>query len=82
VPIALTLFTHKGLDTNHQFGNLFYTATAQMDEAHFTHKSKAWHIRFLRALTVPLRRAFFLRTGENPSLGNRIVSWVLYRLGF
>jgi uncharacterized protein (DUF362 family) len=82
VPITLTLFTHKGLDANYYFGNLFYTAAAQMDESHFRHKSRALHIRLLRTLTVPLRRMFFVRTNENPSLGNRIVSWVLYKLGY
>ncbi len=81
VPVALTLFTHKGLDAEYHFGNLFYTAAAQMDEKHFRHKSKALHIRLLRKLTLPLRRMFFVRTGENPSLGNRIASWVLYKLG-
>ncbi len=82
VPVALTLFTHKGLDANWYFGNLVYTAAAQMDETHFHHKSRSWFIRFLRQLTVPIRRLFFLRTGENPSLGNRLVSWVLYQMGF
>jgi uncharacterized protein (DUF362 family) len=81
VPVALTLFTHKGLDAEYHFGNLFYTASAQMDKEHFQHKSKALHIRLLRKLTLPLRRMFFVRTGENPSLGNRIASWVLYKLG-
>ena len=81
VPVALTLFTHKGLDAEYHFGNLFYTAAAQMDEEHFQHKSKALHIRLLRKLTLPIRRMFFVRTGENPSLGNRIASWVLYKLG-
>ena len=82
VPGALTLFTHKGLDAEYHFGNLFYTATAQMDENHFRHKDKALHIRLLRKLTLPIRRMFFVRTGENPSLGNRIASWVLYKLGY
>ncbi|MEJ2430767.1 MAG: DUF362 domain-containing protein [Deltaproteobacteria bacterium] len=82
VPVALTLFTHKGLDAEYHFGNLFYTAAAQMDEEHFQHKSKALYIRLLRKLTLPIRRMFFVRTGENPSLGNRIASWVLYRLGY
>jgi uncharacterized protein (DUF362 family) len=82
VPVALTLFTNRGLDVNYHFGNLFYTACAQMDDSHFTLKSKAWHIRLLRELTVPLRRTFFVRTGENPSLSNRIASWVLHRLGY
>jgi uncharacterized protein (DUF362 family) len=81
VPVALSLFTHKGLDAEYHFGNLFYTASAQMDEEHFQHKSKALHIRLLRKLTLPIRRMFFVRTGENPSLGNRIASWVLYKLG-
>jgi uncharacterized protein (DUF362 family) len=82
VPVALTLFTHKGLDAEYHFGNLFYTATAQMDEEHFRHKDKSLHIRMLRKLTLPIRRMFFVRTGENPSLGNRIASWLLYRLGY
>jgi hypothetical protein len=82
VPVALSLFTHKGLNVNYHFGNLFYTAGAQMDESHFRHKSSTWHIRLLRKLTVPLRRTFFVRTGENPSLGNRIASWVFYKLGY
>lgn len=82
VPEAVTLFTHKGLDANYHFGNLFYTAAAQMDETHFRHKSRAWHIRLLRRVTVRLRRLFFLRTGENPSLGNRMLSWLFYQLGF
>jgi uncharacterized protein (DUF362 family) len=81
VPVALSLFTHKGLDAEYHFGNLFYTASAQMDEEHFKHKSKALHIRLLRRLTLPIRRMFFVRTGENPSLGNRIASWLLYKLG-
>jgi hypothetical protein len=79
--VALSLFTHKGLDAEYHFGNLFYTASAQMDEEHFRHKDKALHIRLLRKLTLPIRRMFFVRTGENPSLGNRIASWVLYKLG-
>jgi hypothetical protein len=82
VPVALTLFTHKGVDASHFFGNLFYTASAEMDEAHFSHKSTAPHIRLLRKLTVPLRRTFFVRANENPSLGNRVASWVLYKLGY
>jgi len=81
VPVALSLFTHKGVDAEYHFGNLFYTATSQMDEKHFCHKSKALHIRLLRKLTLPLRRMFFVRTGENLSLGNRIASWELYKLG-
>ena len=82
VPVAPSLFTHKGLDANYHFGNLSYTAAAQMDETHLHHKSRSWFIRFLRRLTVPIRRLFFLRTGENPSVRNRLASCVLYRMGF
>lgn len=82
VPVALTLFTNKGVDANHYFGNLMYSAAAQMDETHFRHKNLASYMRLLRRLTVPLRRAFFLRTGENPSLANRLFSSLFYKLGF
>jgi uncharacterized protein (DUF362 family) len=82
VPVALTLFTHKGLDAEFHFGNLFYTSCAQMDETHFTHKSRALPIRVLRKLTVPLRRTFFVRTGERPTWANKLASALFYRLGF
>jgi uncharacterized protein (DUF362 family) len=82
VPVALTLFTNKGVDANHYFGNLMYSAAAQMDEMHFRHKNRALYMRLLRKTTVPLRRAFFLRTGENPSLANRLFSSLFYKLGF
>jgi len=82
VPTLLTIFTHKGLDADYHFGNLFYSVGAEMDEKHFTHKSQALHIKLLRKLTVPFRRIIFVRTGENPSLANRIASSILYRLGF
>jgi hypothetical protein len=32
-------------------------------------------------MTVPLRRAFFLRTGENPSRANRLFSALFYKMG-
>jgi uncharacterized protein (DUF362 family) len=82
VPVALALFTNKGLDAEYHFGNLFYTTMSEMDASHFRHKSTAAPIRLLRRLTEPLRRTFFVRTGENPSLGNRVMSWLLYRMGF
>jgi len=82
VPAMLSLFTNKGLDADYHFGNLMYSAAAQMDETHFHHKNKALYMRILRKLTVPLRRTFFVRTGENPSLGNRFFSWLFYRMGF
>ena len=82
VPVGLTLFTHKGVDANYHFGNLMYTCCAQMDEEHFTHKSRAIHIRLLRKLTMPLRRTFFKRSNERPTWCNRFASWVTYKLGF
>jgi len=82
VPVALTLFTNKGVDADYHFGNLMYSAAAQMDETHFHRKNKALYMRILRRLTIPLRRAFFVRTGENPSLSNRFFSWLFYRMGF
>jgi uncharacterized protein (DUF362 family) len=78
VPEALALFTTKGIDAEYVFGNLMYSAGAQMDETHFRHKNNALYMRLLRRLTVPVRRLFFLRTGENPTLGNRMVSWLFY----
>jgi cholesterol oxidase len=81
VPVALTLFTNKGVDADYHFGNLMYSAAAQMDETHFHYKNTALYMRILRKLTVPLRRTFFVRTGENPSLGNRFFSWLFYRMG-
>jgi uncharacterized protein (DUF362 family) len=82
VPVVLTLFTHKGLDSNYYFGNLFYTACSQMDESHFTHKNKAIHIRLLRRLSLPIRRTFFRRGNEKPTWYSRLVSWGLYKLGY
>jgi len=40
------------------------------------------YMRLLRRLTVPLRRSFFLRTGENPSPANRLFSSLFYKMGF
>jgi len=82
VPVALPLFTNKGVDASHYFGNLMYSAAAQMDETHFRHKNRALYMRLLRRVTVPLRRAFFLRTGENPSRANRLFSSLFYKMGF
>ena len=82
VPVALALFTNKGVDANHYFGNLMYSATSQMDETHFRHKNRALYMRMLRRMTVPMRRAFFLRTGENPSRANRLFSSLFYKMGF
>ncbi|MHB1024378.1 MAG: DUF362 domain-containing protein [Desulfobacteria bacterium] len=82
VPVALTLFTNKGLDADYFFGNLMYAAAAQMDETHFSHKNRALYMRLLRRVTVPLRRAFFVRTGENPTPANRFFSWLFYKMGF
>jgi len=82
VPVAVSLFTHRGMDADWYFGNLLYSAAAQMDETHFRHKDQSWYMRLLRRLTVPVRRTFFVRTGENPSLANRLVSRLLYWMGY
>jgi len=81
VPVALTLFTTKGLDANYYVGNLFYTSGAQMDESYFTYNDRRRSVLFLRRLTLPVRRALFLRTGENPTVLNRLANWLFYRLG-
>ena len=82
VPVALTLFTHRGLDSNYHFGNLFYNSCAQMDESHFTLKRHAFHIRLFRWLSQPIRRAFFTFTNERPTWYNRLVSRTLNWLGY
>jgi uncharacterized protein (DUF362 family) len=82
VPVALTLFTNRGVDADYHFGNLMYSAVAQMDQTHFHYKNKAIYMRILRWFTVPLRRTFFVRTGENPSASNRFFSWLFYQIGF
>jgi len=82
VPVALTLFTNKGVDADYFFGNLMYSAAANMDKDHFQHKNQALYMRLLRKLTLNLRRAFFVRTGENPSPANRFFSWLFYQMGF
>ena len=82
VPVALTLFTHKGLDANYHFGNLFYNSCAQMDEDRFKLKKNAVHIRLLRWLSLPIRRTFFKFTNEKPTWYNRMVSRAINRLGY
>jgi len=82
VPVALTLFTHKGLDANYHFGNLFYNSCAQMDENRFKLKKNPIHIRFLRWLSLPIRRTFFKFTNEKPTWYNRMVSRALNWLGY
>ncbi len=82
VPVALVLFTHKGLDANYHFGNLFYHCCAQMDRKQFKLKSNALHIKLLRRLTLPVRRMFFNFTNERPTWYNRLVSRALNKLGY
>jgi hypothetical protein len=54
----------------------------QLDAFLGTVISRALYMRLLRKMTVPPRRAFFLRTGENPSRANRLFSSLFYKLGF
>lgn len=82
VPAALTAAARKGMDAEYTFGNLLYSVAAQMDETHFKHTGNQWYVKMLRALTVPLRRAFFLRSGEHPAAANKFFSWLFYRLGY
>ena len=75
--------TDRGFDctTIEYAGDLFCASGAQMDESCITCKDRRRSVLFLRRLTLPVRRALFLRTGENPTVLNRLVSWLLYRLG-
>jgi uncharacterized protein (DUF362 family) len=82
VPALMTFLAHKGMDAEYHFGNLLYSISSEMDETRFRHKSQAPHIRLLRKITVPMRRAFFLRTGENATPANRFLSWIFYRMGY
>lgn len=82
VPAGLALFTNKALDADWYFGNLMYAAGAQMDDSYFHYKVRTWYMPFLRRLTIPMRRAFFVRTGENPSMLNRFFSRLFFRMGF
>ena len=82
MPAELAFLTNNGMDANHYFGNLLYSAASQMDETHFHHRNNALYMRILRKMTVPLRRTFFVRTGENPTLANRFFSWLFYKMGF
>jgi len=82
VPVALALFTNKGVDADWYFGNLMYAAAAQMDGSYFHYTVRKWYMPFLRRLTLPLRRTFFVRTGENPTVANRFFSWLFYKMGF
>ena len=82
VPGLLALFTNDGLDAHYQFGNVFYMSCSQMDPAAFPDKpGPAWK-KVMRKLSLPLRQTFFVQTGENPTLANRLASRVLYEMGF
>ena len=82
VPAVLTVAAKEGMDAEYNFGNLLYSVAAQMDETHFRHTSNEWYIKLLRQATVPLRRTFFLRTGEEPTAANRFFSRLFYHLGY
>jgi cholesterol oxidase len=81
VPVALSIFTHFGLDANDYFGNLLYMAGAYMDESHFTHKSKSAYMQLARKALNPLQRAIFLQAGGERTLANKLVSKFLTWLG-
>lgn len=82
VPLVVTAAAREGMDAEYHFGNLLYSVAAQMDETHFRHTSDEWYIKLLRQVTTPLRRTFFVRTGEEPTAANRFFTWLFYRLGY
>lgn len=82
VPVAVTAFANKLMDGDHAFGNFLYAAAAQMDETHFTYKNRSAFMRLVRWTTIPLRRTFFVRAGEDPTWANRLACWIVYKLGF
>ncbi len=79
-PPVLTALAHGVMDANHQFGNLLYSVSAEMDPERFHHTAKEWPVAVLREMTEPLRQTFFVRTGEAPTWGKRLVNWMLYQL--
>lgn len=82
VETALTFFTHHAVDAHYHFGNLFYMGCAYMDPTAFPPRPMPPHIRALRSLTTPLRRAVFVQVGEDPTALNRMLSRLFYKLGF
>jgi uncharacterized protein (DUF362 family) len=82
VPVLLSLFTNRGLDASHYFGNIFYAACAQMDETAFPPRRQGWFISLLRRITNPVRRAFFVRSDGPPSWANRFFGWLFWRMGY
>ncbi|NOZ88130.1 MAG: DUF362 domain-containing protein [Deltaproteobacteria bacterium] len=82
VPEALTLFTNDILDKDYFFGNLMYASAAHMDETAFPPRRMSLLIRCLRVMTIPLRKSFFIWTGEKPVWYNRLINWFLYKLGY
>lgn len=81
VPVALSFFTHFGLDANDTFGNLIYMAGAYMDEEQFTHKSKNLFMKAARAALKPIQEAIFLQAGGERTMANRIVGRFFTWLG-
>ncbi len=53
-----------------------------MDGSYFHYKARKWYMPLLRRLTLPLRRTFFVRAGENPTAANRFFSWLFHKMGF
>ena len=74
VPVALTMFTHFGLDANDYFGNLLYMAGAYMDDSHFTHKSKSAFIKAARKALKPIQEAVFLQAVGERTFANKLVN--------
>lgn len=81
VPVALSMFTHFGLDASDYFGNLIYMAGAYMDESQFTHKSSSLFMKAARKALRPLQESIFLQAGGEQTMANRLVGRFLTWLG-
>ncbi len=82
VPAFVTVMAHEGMDAEHRFGNPLYMVSSQMDEKRFRPKNNSVPVRMLRSITDPLRRTFFVRSGETPSTMNVLVNRIFYWLGY
>jgi len=69
------------LDADFSTGNVFYAVMANMDSERFAFKDPSLIYGLARTLTKPLRDAFFVQTGERPSLANRAAAWLQSKLG-
>jgi len=69
VPRIMTLLTNGLMDTSYPVGRFLYEVSAQMDEDRFQAANRAWYMRGCRLLTLPVRRALFVRHPRRPRPG-------------